>query len=141
VSATPTARTLVRLRADGWLASVVERWNAHARIRQDLFGFIDVLAIRPGSPPLAVQATTTKNQAARLAKALALPELRTWLAAGCAFEVWGWSKKGPRGRRKLWEVTRRVVTLKDLRGRKTGATTSALGGPDGTKNGQLRDCR
>ena len=42
MSETPTARSLNRLRADGWLAQVVERWNAHAMIRQDLFGFIDV---------------------------------------------------------------------------------------------------
>jgi hypothetical protein len=115
MSATPTARSLARLRADGWLASVVERWNAHAKIRQDLFGFIDMLAIRTGERPLGIQATTSSNTAARLAKALALPALKTWLEAGCTFEVWAWSKKGPRGKRKLWTLTRRAVTLADVR--------------------------
>jgi hypothetical protein len=114
VSASPAARTLARLRKEGWTAQAVERFNAHAKVRRDLFGFIDVLAIRPGEPPLAVQATSGSNVAARLAKALALPALRTWLEAGCRFEVHGWAKKGPHGKRKLWDVTRRAVTLREL---------------------------
>ena len=42
----PTQRTLARLRQEGALeVAIVEHWNPHARIRQDLFGFIDILAI------------------------------------------------------------------------------------------------
>jgi hypothetical protein len=42
----PTQRTLQHLRAAGFpLVQVVERWNPHARIRQDLYGCIDVLAV------------------------------------------------------------------------------------------------
>jgi hypothetical protein len=114
MTSSPTARTLARLRKEGWTASVVERFNPHAEVRQDLFGFIDVLAIRPGEPPLAVQATTGTNAAARLKKALALPALRTWLDAGSRLEAHGWSKKGPRGKRKLWTLKRRPVRLAEL---------------------------
>jgi hypothetical protein len=47
MSASPTARTLPRLRREGRTACVVERFNPHAKIRQDLFGFIGVRAIGP----------------------------------------------------------------------------------------------
>ncbi|MBI4326652.1 MAG: hypothetical protein HY674_15520 [Chloroflexi bacterium] len=43
---TPTQRSLSKLRAEGWLAVIVERWNPYDRVRQDLFGFADLLAIR-----------------------------------------------------------------------------------------------
>jgi len=96
MAASPTQRTLQRLRADGWRAAVVERWNPHARVRHDLFGVVDVLAIRDGET-LAVQATSASNIAARVRKITeseALPDIR---AAGWRFEVWGW-RKGSNGR-------------------------------------------
>ena len=68
VSLTPTKLTLRHLRAEGWpLVEVVERWNPQARIRQDLFGFIDVLAVGPRGV-LAVQTTSAANVAARVRK-------------------------------------------------------------------------
>jgi hypothetical protein len=44
----PTQRSLRHMRDLGYLVAVVEHWNPHARIRQDLFGWIDLLAIRDG---------------------------------------------------------------------------------------------
>jgi len=38
--ASPTQRTLKKLRDEVYLAQVVEKWNAFAKIRQDLFGII-----------------------------------------------------------------------------------------------------
>jgi len=112
---TPTARTLAHLRQLGYLAGVVERRLPRCLITVDLFGCIDVLAVRGDLPGvLGVQTSTRSNQAARLAKALAVPELRTWLAAGNAFEIHGWAKVGARGKRKLWQVSTRAVTLADL---------------------------
>jgi hypothetical protein len=105
----PTQRTLRALRRQGYLAAVCERWSPFARVRCDLFGFADVLAVRAGAPVLAVQATSASNHAARVRKAQALPALRTWLAAGCAFEVWSWAKR--RGR---WAVRRQALTPADL---------------------------
>ena len=48
MASTPTARTLATMRQEGWTVQVVERWNPHARIRQDLFGWADLLAVHPG---------------------------------------------------------------------------------------------
>lgn len=97
----PTARTLQHLREAGYpLVQVVERWNPHARIRQDLFGIIDVVAV--GADIVGVQATSGSNVAARVAKLTeseALPILRK---AGIRVLVHGWRKL--RGRWTLREV-------------------------------------
>jgi hypothetical protein len=45
----PTQRTLAECRKRGWVCQVVEKWNPHARIRQDLFGCIDIVALVPGT--------------------------------------------------------------------------------------------
>jgi hypothetical protein len=105
----PTARTLQLLRREGYLAAVAEKWNPHSRTRSDLFGFADVLGIKAGAPVLAVQATSAGNHAARVRKTQALPQLRTWLEAGCAFEVWSWRKSGRR-----WCCRRQALTPADL---------------------------
>jgi hypothetical protein len=110
---TPTARTLQQLRKEGYVCQVVEKWNPYARIRQDLFGFIDIVAIKD-QEILGIQATSASNLAARIHKALACPLLAKWLAANARFEVWGWSKKGPRGHAKRWQVARRQVTAADV---------------------------
>lgn len=111
----PTQRTLARLRHEGWTCAVVERWNPHANCRVDLFGFVDVVALHPDHGILAVQATTASNQAARLRKAIGQPALLVWLQAGGRVAVWGWSKRGPRGQRKLWDVSRKEITLADIK--------------------------
>lgn len=95
------------------MAAVVEKWNPHARIRQDLFGFADVLAIQPGQVGvLAIQACITGDQSKRVAKihsdALA-KTVNAWLIAGNRISVWGWSKKGPRGKRKVWELSATAI--------------------------------
>ena len=97
----PTARTLAHLRAAGYpLVQVVERWNPYARIRQDLFGIIDVVAV--GADIVGVQATSGSNVSKRVAKITeseALPILRK---AGIRVLVHGWRKV--RGRWQLREV-------------------------------------
>jgi len=87
----PTSRSIKLLKDDGWLPAVVERWNPHARIRQDLFGFADILAIQPGKEPLLVQVTST-GWASRIKKIVALPLAATALSAGFRIEVHGWRK-------------------------------------------------
>jgi hypothetical protein len=86
----PAARTLQALRASGYVAGVVERYIFQTKTRVDLFGCVDIIAARRGQPILAVQATTLDHIANRLAKARGSRELAVWLAAGGAFEVWGW---------------------------------------------------
>ena len=102
MSKSPTQLTLERLRADGYQAAVVEHWNPHARIRQDLFGFVDVLAVR-GTETLAVQATSVDHVAHRVTKIGDSPLVAAVRDAGLSIHVWGWAKKSGR-----WTLARDV---------------------------------
>lgn len=99
---TPTQLTLRKLRADGYIAEVVERWNPHANVRNDLFGFVDVLALR-GNETLAIQATTAPNVMARVNKIANSPQIGSVREAGWTIRVWGWGKKG-----RFWTLLRDV---------------------------------
>ena len=106
----PTARSLEFLRGQGYIPQVVEKWNPWARVRQDLYGFMDILAMKPGEAGLlGVQVTTKDHQSDRMAKALASDNLKIWLACGNRFEVHGWAKQGAQGERKKWKLERRPV--------------------------------
>src|SRR5574338_170083 len=96
----PTHRTLVECRKRGWDAQVVERWNQWAKVRQDLFGVIDVVCITP-SGILGIQACAGSSHAARRAKVLAEPRAERWVRAGGDLAVWSWAKQGARGKRKV----------------------------------------
>jgi len=106
----PTQRTLKHLRADGWpLVQVVEKWNPHAMIRQDLFGLFDVLAVK-GDAVLGVQCCAGSGASARLKKMQGNPALSVWLAGQNRLAViHAWRKAGARGTRKTWQL--REVTL------------------------------
>src|SRR3990167_1551476 len=112
--ASPTARSLAALRQRGCLAAVVEHFNPHARIRQDLFGAFDVLAIEPGQPGvLFVQCCVTWDITKRLAKLQTEPvaeRVRRVLAAGNRVSVHGWALRGARGKRKVYELKEVSVT-------------------------------
>lgn len=82
--------------------AIVEHWNQYARIRQDLFGFIDLLAIK-GDYVLAVQTTSGSNAAARLDKINQSPNAMLWLSEHRAIVIHAWRKVGARGKRKIWE--------------------------------------
>jgi len=106
----PTARSLKYLRDNGYTAQVVERWNPYAKIRQDLFGIIDIVAVKDKVPGvLGVQATSASNIFARIKKSLECPHLQAWLGSGNRLEVWGWAKRGPRGQRKVWTLLKREI--------------------------------
>jgi len=108
----PTARSLLHLRKRGCLAATVERWNPHAKVRQDLWGFGDILAVEPGRRGcLIVQACVTGDQSKRLAKIAEEPRVKVWLKAGNRVAVWGWSKRGQRDKRKLWLLSETRISL------------------------------
>ena len=94
----PTQRTLKWLRDAGYLAEVVEKWNVHARIRQDLFGAIDIVASSPECPILGVQCTSDSNFAARLKKLRDSDKVQQLVKNGWDIFVVGWKKgsKEPR---------------------------------------------
>ena len=109
-----TQRALAELRKQGCTAAIAERWNPHARIRQDLFGFVDVVALRPVTHDILALQVTTSRTAEREQKIAALDAARAWMQCGGAIEVWGYRKKcqgGVRGARKVWTLVRRVAYL------------------------------
>lgn len=111
----PTQRSLKYLRDRGYTAQVVEHWNPFARRRIDLFGVLDVVAIRGDAyGVLGVQTTSGSNLAARRTKALDSDQLYIWLSSGNRFHLHGWSKRGAKGKRKLWTCRVVEVTLDDF---------------------------
>ena len=103
----PTQRALKHLREMGYQAQVVEKWNAFAKIRIDLFGCIDIVAVRPGVPVLGVQCTSHSNISSRFQKSLNLGQM--WLSTGhTQLEVWAFRKL--KGHKEL-QLDRRVIPL------------------------------
>jgi hypothetical protein len=108
----PTSRTLEWLRKRSFTAQVVERFNQFAKVRQDLFSVIDVVALCPGRPGvLGVQACAAASHANRLAKVIAEPKARLWLECGNDLWLMSWRKGGAKGKRKIWTERVEVVTL------------------------------
>ena len=105
----PTQRSLAKLKAEGWTVAIVERFNIYAKVRQDLFGFIDLVAMRPTGGIVGVQVTTGSNAAAHVEKIKNEPKAAIWLASCVKIVVHGWRKVGARGKRKLWECREIVV--------------------------------
>jgi hypothetical protein len=88
--ASPTSRSLEYLRGEGYHCAVVEHWNPFARIRQDLWGWCDILAIRKDEV-LAVQVTAS-GVSERIKKIEASDTLAKVRDAGIRIEVHGWRK-------------------------------------------------
>ena len=113
MAGSPTTRTLALVRKQGFLAAVVEKWNSHTKIRQDLFGFADVIAMAPEAKQvLLFQTTSYSGFSARRKKILASEEAKTCLQTGVRIFVHGWQQKGGKGTR--WSVREEEVTLEDF---------------------------
>lgn len=136
-----TQRSLALAKIEGWETGMVERWLAHAKPfgkHVDLFGIIDVVAIRDDDDPsqceLGIQSCPGSGHATHRAKALAEPRLRIWLGAGNLFEIWSWSRKrdtkilkdGTRTHHKVWTVRKERITLLDLGPRLVQATPQPI---------------
>lgn len=116
----PTQRTLQYLRKHGAVAAdVVEKWIPGAKIRRDLFGCLDLLAIVPVNGKfrlLGIQATSASNIASRQTKMEGLTETLVQLfQCGVDIQCWGWrqaSVKTKRGKTvKRWKPTRRRAVI------------------------------
>lgn len=98
-----TQLTLKHLRKIGYpLVQVVEKWNPHARVTQDMFGIIDVIAVSE-TDIMAVQTTSRTNFASRMTKVVESDALPILLKAGIRVAVHGWAKNA-KGRWELREV-------------------------------------
>lgn len=124
----PTQRSIAWLKAQGWQVARTEHWNSFAKIRQDVWGFADALGCHAqkiygqpiGGEPVFMQDendialfqfTTTPNMSAREAKIRASKEAAYWLRCGGKIYVYGWAKRGARGKRKVWTLTEREISL------------------------------
>ncbi|NDC49039.1 MAG: hypothetical protein EBZ61_08195 [Micrococcales bacterium] len=87
----PTQRSLEYLREQGYHCEVVEKWNPWKRVRQDLWGWCDILAIRRDEV-LAVQVTSS-GVAARIKKIQESDTVLRVREAGIRVEVHGWTKR------------------------------------------------
>jgi hypothetical protein len=110
MASSPTQRSLKYLRDGGYTVAVVEKWNPHARIRQDLFNVFDLLALPAQDSghamhPLAVQVTSRSNMSARINKIIAQPEAEMWCRCGGLIEVHGWDKHKNKWRIKVIEMS------------------------------------
>lgn len=97
---TPTTKkSLERLRKDGYLCAIVEKWNQFGGVRQDLFGFIDILAIKKGEI-LGVQTTSKKCVADHIKKMAGHKNLMPVKESGMKIELHGWFMNKKTGK---WE--------------------------------------
>jgi hypothetical protein len=102
-SGSPTQRSLAHMRELGYVCAVVEKWNPHAKVRQDLYGFIDVLCVKD-EDIVGVQACSSSggDVAERVRK---ITEHDNWplVCKAIRVVVHGW-RKNAAGRWTLREV-------------------------------------
>lgn len=107
---TPTQRSLKKLRDEGYAPEVVERWNAYAKIRHDLWNCLDIIAVN-GRGVVGVQTTSGSALSARLAKLRLNPLVPLILASGIRIELHGWRKLRNRSTKKSTRWECRVIEL------------------------------
>lgn len=111
----PTQRSLRYLKAKGFICQVVEKYISFTHQRIDLFHCIDILCIKKDViGVLGIQTTTASNKSKHLDKIKAIPEIKIFLEAGNKLILHTWSKKGARGKRKVWTLKEYEIFLKDL---------------------------
>lgn len=112
------ARSVNLLKSNGYKAFDVEKFIRYGNFRRDFGGFADILAYKSDEPGvLAVQCTTQTNASSHKKKILEPPVLQNlyeWLDASNRFVFHFWAKRGPRGKRKVWNCVPVPVTLEDL---------------------------
>ncbi len=102
---TPMQRTLAYLRRDGYLCGITEHWNPHVEVRQDLFGFADLIAFR-GSETIAVQCCTTGDINNRTRKVLDNETAEAWVTGYYRdLIVIGWKRYAKMLDRRWWRPT------------------------------------
>lgn len=116
----PTQRALEYFRKQGWHAGVTEKWNPYAGpmrdgkpvgIRQDLFGFVDLVLIAPEHQGTTfVQVSSVGGLSARIKKVLEDDRMRLvasdMLLAHNRLWFMGWRKVG-----RFWQPTIREASV------------------------------
>lgn len=108
MKASTTRMSMDYMRDLGYVVDVVERWvpgPSGLSVRKDLFGFLDLVAIRD-SETVGVQTTTKGELSRRVRKITASPLYPIVLGAGWRIVVHGWHQpRGPRTRYECVEMT------------------------------------
>jgi hypothetical protein len=113
---TPTQRTLKYLKDEGYTTAIVEKWNSHVKIRQDLFGIFDVLAMKEGSL-VGVQISSYGSHAEHYTKLTVTKRDNTlcWLRTGNQIWLMSWRQLvNPGKKRKIWTPRIQQITLEEL---------------------------
>jgi len=117
---TPTQRTLRELKDHGRTCGIVEKFNPHVGkfgIRQDLFGFIDIIALDTDRGIIGIQ-SCGQSFSAHLKKIVEErnQEAYEWIRCGGKVELWGWRKlKLKRGGKAMrWKPRIKEITIADL---------------------------
>lgn len=113
-----TQRTLRALRGQGLECAIVEKWNAFAKRRQDMFGIIDIIALDPVRGVIGVQSTGTdfSGHHKKLTEDKA-QECINWLSTpGANLELWGWRKVKVKrgGKAMVYQPRVKIYTLADF---------------------------
>jgi len=107
------------LREQGIVCAVAEKWNPYGGpygVRQDLFGFIDLVALDPARGITAIQVCSGSSLAAHRRKLLdsdCSEAVRLWLRCGGFVELWAWRKVKLRrgGKAMIWQPKIEDITL------------------------------
>lgn len=112
----PLQRSINELKKQGYQVGITERFNSFVKIRQDFCGFADAIAFHPDqNETLAIQACADNggSVSAHLNKLLGLPAVKKWVSQPSRrLEIWGFGKRGERGKRKLWTLRKVEITKK-----------------------------
>lgn len=110
----PTQRTLAQLKATGHRCQVVEQFCQYSRQRIDLFGFIDIVAVRERL--VGLQCTSGSNHSSRVKKIVTecREDALAWINAGGTIEVWSWKRYKKAVNRRFWRPRIDVITAEDF---------------------------
>ena len=106
-SISPTQRTLKANRNLGRICGIVEKFQQYGGkfgIRQDLFGFIDIIAIDEFEGIVAIQ-STGQDWSGHIKKIMELEEIVLKWLHHAALELWSWRKvkKVRGGKAMIWK--------------------------------------
>lgn len=104
MATSPTQLSLKKLRAEGYLVAITEKWNVFCKIRQDMWGWCDLLAIKENEV-LAVQTTSYTNISARVQKITNSDTLGMVRKSNIKVNVHGWRKVGSRWECKVIDIS------------------------------------
>ena len=107
----PSSMTTAWYEAHGLMVDVAERTLGH-RVKKDLFGFCDLVAVGPPTQRdgelelhfIGVQVTEGGHLGPRVKKILAEPRASRWLVAGGDIHIWDWRRRKRQGGKWIPEI-------------------------------------